>query len=111
MTSTGSMRDKVTVMRATLSDDGYTSAVETWAQHGGPIWAAKADLSDGERFRAGEVAAHITTRFVVRSSAFARGITPKDRLVCRGRHYDIFGIKDVGNDRAMIEITAAARID
>ena len=101
-------------LRAALTDDGF-GVVESWelpaALHGSPQPAAKKDVSDGERWRAGEVAAHITTRFTVRWSAFTADLTPKDRLICEGRSYDISGIKEVGARRRWLEITAAARAD
>jgi SPP1 family predicted phage head-tail adaptor len=97
--------------RATLSDDGF-GMVETWEDHGGPIMAGKRDASDAERFRAGEVQAHITTRFTVRWSPFTVDITPKDRLVTEdGREYDITGIKEIGTRYTFLEITASARAD
>lgn len=105
----GKLDRRLQFRRATLADDGFQQA-ETWADHGAPVWGSKADISDGERWRAGEVAAHVTARFQVRSSAFSRAITPKDRLVCDGQTYDISGIKEVGR-RYMLEITAAARAD
>jgi SPP1 family predicted phage head-tail adaptor len=105
----GSLDRRIQFLRATMTDDGLTST-ETWADHGLPVYAAKADVSDGERWRAGEVSAHITTRFRVRWSSFTSDLTPKDRLVCEGRTYDIIGIKEIGR-REALEITAAARID
>lgn len=105
----GPLDRRVQFLRATLADDGLASA-ETWDDYGLPVWASKADISDGERWRAGEVAAHITTRFRVRWSQFTADITPKDRLECEGRTYDITGIKEIGR-REGIEITAAARAD
>jgi head-tail adaptor len=56
------------------------------------------------------VQANITTRFVVRYSAFSAGITPVDRLTCEGQEFDIVGIKQIGR-RDFLEITAAARAD
>jgi head-tail adaptor len=105
----GQMDRRVRFERATLTDDGV-AMTEVWAPHGAPIWAAKAEISDGERWRAGEVAAHVTTRFRVRWSAFAAGITAKDRLVCEGRTFDITGVKEIGR-REGLEFTAAARAD
>jgi head-tail adaptor len=95
--------------RATLTDNGLEMA-EVWANHGTPRSASRADISDGERWRAGEVQAHVTTRFVVHSDSLTAAVTPKDRLVCEGRTYDISGIKEVGRGR-FLEITAAARAD
>lgn len=106
----GKLDRRVQVERYTLTDDGF-SQVEDWASHGSPIWAERVDISDGERWRAGEVQAHVTTRFRVRSSAFSRDLTPKDRLVCEGDTFDIVGIKQSPKRRTYLEITAAARVD
>lgn len=97
--------------RATIGSDGF-GATETFAPHGAAVWAEKSDISDGERMRASEIQAHITSRFRVRSSDFTRGLSPKDRLVCEGLVYDISGIKEPpGTRRQWIEITASARND
>jgi SPP1 family predicted phage head-tail adaptor len=106
----GALDRQLQFRRATLADNGL-EAVETWADHGTPVWAAKKDVSDGERLRAQEVQAHITSRFTVRWSPFTAGITPKDRLICEGREHDIAGIKEAGTRRQWLEITAAARAD
>jgi SPP1 family predicted phage head-tail adaptor len=107
----GSLDRLIQFRRATLTDDGL-GMVETWADHGQPVWASKKDASDAERWRAGEVQAHITTRFTVRYSAFTAALTPKDRIVSEdGREFDISGIKEVGQRRTFLEITAAARAD
>ena len=104
----GALDRRVQVRRAGLVDDGF-GQVEAWADHGAPVWAAKKDISDGERFRALAVAANVTTRFQLRLSAFTAGITPADRLVCEGREYDISGIKEIGR-RVGLEVTATARV-
>jgi head-tail adaptor len=110
MVEAGKLDRRVQFRRATLSDDGF-GAVETFANLGTPVSAHKRDVSDGEKFRAGEVAAHITTRFQLRSSAFLRGITPKDTLICEGREYNIYGIKELEGRKQLLEITAGARLD
>ncbi|MDZ7906333.1 MAG: phage head closure protein [Cypionkella sp.] len=97
---------RIQFRRATLTDDGF-SRVEVFTDHGAPVWASKQDVSDGERFRASEVSAMITTRFKVRWSAFSADITPADALICEGQTYNITGIKEVGR-RTVLEITAAA---
>lgn len=105
----GKLDRRVQFRRAVLADDGLAST-EVWADYLGPVWAEKTDISDGERWRAGAVAAHVTTRFRVRHSSETATLTPKDRLVCEGRTYDISGIKELGR-RVGLEITAAARAD
>lgn len=105
----GALDRRVQFRRAALVDDGFTE-VEVWADHGAPVWAGRTDISDGERWRAAEVQAAVTTRFTVRSSSFTRDISPRDRLVCEGLTHDISGIKQMGR-RDLLEITAAARVD
>ncbi|MWP39967.1 head-tail adaptor protein [Rhodobacter sphaeroides] len=99
---------RVQIQRARLADDGFAS-LEVWADHGPPLWAARADLSDSERWSAGEVAASVTTRFTLHRTAFARSLTPKDRLLCDGRSFEILGIKESG--RRFLELTCSARTD
>ncbi len=82
-----------------------------FADHGSPVWASKQDFSDGERWRAGEVSAQITTRFVVRWSAFTAALRPTDQLVCGGVTYEITGIKEPMGRRQWLEITTAAKVD
>lgn len=111
----GQLDRRIQFCRFTLADDGFGSS-ELWFGDqrdnlGDPVWAQKKEISDGERWRAGEVAAHVTARFVVRWSSFTAGITPKDRLVCEGRTYNIVWIKEIEGRRQWFEITAAARID
>ena len=102
---------RVQFERYTASDDGFGQA-QDWAAHGSAVPAEKRDVSDAERWRAGEVQAHVTTRFTVRWSPFTAAITPKDRLVCEGLTYDIHGIKEPpGTRRQWVEITASARND
>jgi SPP1 family predicted phage head-tail adaptor len=101
---------RVQFYRATLVDDGF-GRVESFAPYGQMQPARKLDVSDGEKYRAGEVAAHITTRFHIRSSAFMRGITPKDILQCEGREYNIYGIKEISTRNRLLEITAGTRLD
>ena len=105
----GNLDRRVQFWRADLSDDGFGS-VETWAEYGDPVWSSKRDVSDGERYRAGEVSARLMTRFQVRWNELTATITPKDRLECEGRTFDIVGIKEIGR-RVGLEITAAARAE
>ena len=105
----GRLDRRVQVQNKALVNDGFGSA-ETWQDAGLPQAASRKDISDGERWRAGEVQAHVTTRFVVRHSAFTRTVTPGWRLVCEGQAFDIFGVKELDKNR-FIEITAAARND
>jgi len=110
MANAGKLDRRLQFRRFTLADGDFGQE-ETWADHGSPVWAEKKDLSDTERWRAGEVAATVTTRFVVRWSTFTSALTPKDRLVCEGVTYSIVGIKEGMGRRQWLEITASARTD
>ncbi len=110
MVEAGRLDRRVQFRRASLTDDGF-GKVETFADFGNPVSAHKRDVSDGEKYRAGEVAAHLTTRFQLRSSAFTRGVTPKDILECEGREYNIYGIKELEGRKRLLEITAGVRLD
>ncbi|MFE3839475.1 head-tail adaptor protein [Pseudogemmobacter sonorensis] len=90
-------------------DNGY-EVVQEWTAHGLPEPASRTDVSDAERAAAGWIEATVASRFVVRSSDFTRGLTPKDRLICEGLTFDIRGIKQLGR-RDYLEITGTARAD
>ena len=110
MANAGKMDRRVQFQRATITDDGFSS-VETFANHGSPVWASKNDVSDGEKWRADQVSAVISARFQVRYSTFTAALTPADRLVYSGTTYDISGIKELEGRKRIFEITAAARAD
>jgi SPP1 family predicted phage head-tail adaptor len=105
----GKLDRRVQFRRFTLIDDGFAQ-VESWVDHGSAVWAERRLVSDREQVAAAQVAARITARFVVRWSNLTGAITPKDRLICEGREYDITGVKEIGR-REGVEITAAARAD
>jgi head-tail adaptor len=100
----------IQIRRLTLVDDGFAQ-VESYQVLGLRIPAHFADVSDGERFRASQVQAILTSRFQVRDSDFMRSVTPKDQIVFERRVYDITGIKEMPGRKRMLELTAAARND
>ena len=109
MIGAGQLDRRIQFRRSQASDDGF-STVEAWADHGKAVWASRRDVSDRERQLSGQIGAVLMTRFVVRWSSFSSDITPKDRLICEGREFDILGIKEQGR-RTFLEITAQARAD
>lgn len=116
--SRGRLDRRVQFRRASVVSDGLGTRLEWNAANpaadnlGAPVKAHKSDISDGERWRASEVQASVTTRFLVRRGTLTSTITPKDRLVCEGLVFDIHGIKEPADGRRRwIEITASARND
>lgn len=104
----GNLDRRLSLWAAQASDDGF-GTVETFAAIG-TVWASKRDVSDSERWAAGQVQAHITTRFQVRYSTMTAGMTAQDRVSCEGKTYDIVAVKEIGR-REGIEISGAARAD
>ena len=99
----------ITIERKSVVQNDLGEEVETWNQLAQP-YAEKVDIRDGERLAAAEVAATITTRFRVLWSAQYSDVNPADRLVCDGRTFDIWGVKEIGFHEGL-EITAAARAE
>lgn len=105
----GKLDRKVTLERFTETRDAYNEVVKTWATLA-TVSASFEPLSDGERFRAGEVAANASARFQIRYSNTVKTLDPVDRLTFEGTTYEIVNVKQLGR-REGIEITAAARAD
>jgi SPP1 family predicted phage head-tail adaptor len=105
----GRLDRRISIERVTTAPDAFNTPVETWTTIA-EVWASKEDIKDGERLRAQEVSAEITTRFQIRWSTTVADVNPKDRLTFDAKTYDIFGVKEIGR-REGIEITAAARAD
>jgi SPP1 family predicted phage head-tail adaptor len=102
----GNLDRRITILRASVTGtDDAGHPVRTWTPLA-TVWAEKRDVSDGERWRAQEVAAHVTTRFRIR---WGLGVTTQDRVLHDGREYEIVGPpKEIGRREGQ-EITAAAR--
>lgn len=105
----GDLDRLIQVLRAASSDDGFQS-VETWANHGLPIWGSFTPVSDAERWASGQLQASTRARFVVRWSAFTADLGAKDRLTCEGREWQVVGQKELGR-REWIELTCVAEAD
>jgi SPP1 family predicted phage head-tail adaptor len=102
----GKLDRLVTLERATVVDDPFGGEVETWA----PLATVPAEMlpiSDGERFRYGEVAAEITTRWRIR---WGYDVTAEDRLTYEGRVFAIVGVKEIGRHEGQ-ELTTGARAE
>lgn len=105
----GKLDRRIQILRASKTTNSLNEEIETWPVLT-TVWAAKRDVSDGERMRAQEVEAEITTRFTLRWSSAVADVNPKDRVLYAGKTYDIFSVKEIGR-RDGIEITATARSD
>lgn len=109
MVKTGQRDRRLELLELRQRRDNANAPVEEWVPIA-TVWAAKTDVSDGERIRAQEVGASITTRFVVAWSAAAAGMTRKNRLREGAAEYEISGKKEIGRKQG-IEFTASARVE
>jgi SPP1 family predicted phage head-tail adaptor len=105
----GDLDRRVTFRRASVTRGAFNEATSAWSDLV-TVWAAKAEISDGERVRAAQTGARVTARFTVRWSPDTAGVTAKDQLVCEGRTFDIVGVKEIGR-RVGLEFTCAAQAD
>lgn len=101
----GNLDRRIAIERYSLTRNADNEPEEAWAEIG-KRWASKKDVSDGEKLRAAEVGAMVTTRFQVRWDSLTLTLTAADRLVYDGKTYDIVGTKELGR-REGIEITAS----
>lgn len=105
--SAGKMDRRITLQRASETDDGFSSAGEkTWSDLA-TVWAEVEQISDGERWRAGAVEATVTHRFRIRYSSAVSDLGPEDRVLYQGREFNISAVKELGR-RKKLEITASA---
>lgn len=89
---------------------GPLGQVETWADHGAPVWASYAPVGGAERWAAGQVQATRMARFTMRWSDLTSGIDAKDRLTFDGREWTIVSADEIGR-RNGVELVAVAEAD
>lgn len=106
----GSLNRRVTLERATITRDAFNAEVETWGTLA-TVAASYEPIRDGERFRAGETAAGLSARFVIRWSSTVADLSPRDRLRFEGVPFEILAVKETGGRKVGIEITCAGRAD
>lgn len=97
----------IRIERAVQTVDAFGGEVLTWSALADAVGAEVSPVSDGERIRAGELGAEITTRFRI---GWGLGVTVEDRVIHEGRVHAISAVKELGRQAGQ-EITAAARAE
>lgn len=105
MMDAGKLDRRITLQRFFTTYDEWNQPTEGWTDLG-QRWASKEDVSDGEKVRAAQVGASVSTRFQVRWDSVTSTITAADRLVYDGVEHEIQGVKEIGR-REGLEITAS----
>lgn len=107
MLAAGRMNRRITIRRVVSEGpDGFGGVAQVWGDLV-TVWAEVLPVSDGERWRAMQVAATATHRFRIR---WGVGVTPLDRIRFEAREFEISGVKEIGL-RVGQEITAVARAE
>jgi SPP1 family predicted phage head-tail adaptor len=105
----GKLDRRIRIMRSSETVNALNEPVLTWGVLA-DVAAGKKDVSDGEKLRAKEMNASITTRFHIRWSAKVSDVDARDRILFDGREFDIVAVKEIDR-RVGLEITAAARAE
>ncbi|MBY3257068.1 phage head closure protein [Rhizobium laguerreae] len=107
----GKLDRRITIERMTgTAKNEFNEDVQIWTPLT-TVWARRRDASDGEREAAGQIGATLMSRFVIRSTAVSKAVTPVDRISYRGI-WNIQGIKETEEGRnRFLEITAIKDAD
>ena len=95
MLNAGDLDRRITLQRPAKTKDSFNATVLAFDKVA-DVWASKEDVSDGERMRAAETSATITTRFRIRQSSTVNGIDATWRVVFAGRTYGLAAVKEIG---------------
>ena len=104
----GKLDRRLTLRRNTPTTDEFGGESPNWSDLV-TVWASKQDVSDGERVRAQQVGASITTRFQIRPLDGGARPSVKDQVVCEGVTYEITAVKEIGR-REGWELSAMAQV-
>jgi head-tail adaptor len=106
MAGAGSLREKFTIRRATLADDGYGGQTQTWAD----LLTAAASVQfmrGSETVIAARLQARQPAILTLRTSEAARSVRPEDKAV-NDRTGEVFNIRELPresrNSRGYLEM-------
>jgi len=105
----GEMPRRITIQRSAPEQDASGQEIAAWSDLS-TRWASWRRASARETLAAAELSAEVTDVFVIRWANSVQDVGPKDRLLYRGRIYDIADCIEIGF-REGIQITASARSD
>ena len=103
----GPLDQRITLRRATVTTNDLGEDIETWSDFA-TVWAARAEVSNRERFAAQQVGFELVARFRIRYSTRVGDLSPQDRMLIDGQEYNITGVAMIGR-REGWEITASYR--
>jgi len=101
--SAGRLRDLIAVQRLVEGDDGHGNVETGWAELM-VIWADVRETPGKERVEAGRLQSGATATIRVRLDPDTAAITAKDRIVARGKTWNIRGLAQVDRHGAVLDI-------
>ena len=104
----GELDRRITLQRASETEDGYGTVTGDWADIA-TVWAKLMPMSGAERLAASENAAFANVRFKIRKSSDVSDLNAKDRLVFDSVTHNIANVRQEG--RSFLVIDAVARAD
>jgi SPP1 family predicted phage head-tail adaptor len=84
----GLLDQRLTFQRATLTSDGQGGSVTTWGDLV-TVFGRITPLMGREAEQAARLVATVTHMWVVRNTSDVATVTPKDRIACSGKTYQI----------------------
>jgi SPP1 family predicted phage head-tail adaptor len=103
----GAFDTSIELQRMTGGRDAAGGEIANWSKLK-TVWAIRSDVSDGEKWRSGQMSATRLSRFIIRYDAALADLDARDRLLLDGGIWGIVGVKVVER-RALLEITAEVR--
>ena len=96
----GMLQHHVTIQRLTLTPDGIGGGVQTWATLYQP-WAYIAPVTGWEKMAGMQLESPVTHTIYIR---YRLDIAARDRVVLRGRVFNVRSIADIEEKRIFIEL-------
>ena len=107
----GDLDRRITIRRASLVPNEFNEPIEIWSDLR-TVWAKRTDASASESYRAQEVGAQISARFLIRRTSQVADVNPLDRIAFHGREYNITRVAEpAGTRNRWLEIDAVARAE
>lgn len=101
----GYLQYRIVIERYTETKSVFGEEEKTWSTYK-TVWAGKQDVSSYETFRANELGAKLTTRFLIRYSSDVSTVNPKDRILYNSDYYEIVGVQMVEKNKWILIDTA-----
>lgn len=100
------MKNKITILSKTITQDAELNAVESWAEFATP-WVEVLSQNSREYYRLATINSEIEEAFKVR---YIAGVTPHMRALFKTKAFEIIGVENVEERNKEILLTAKAMI-